>query len=160
MLNASWVYLVLWYEFTLLVVLHHLLEMKIAFLGLYVSPDPLALRLLLLWSHIRFSVSVKITIGLHSRDTFFNSPPRWAPASWATQPVLDTAPRGAGGDKKHSSRNEGCRETPVVVYIMRTVRSWILPGQPSHTVCGLASVLWVTGGFNPQTSQEKVIIPC
>lgn len=52
--NPTWICLVLCYEFILF---YHLFEMKIAYLGLYVF-SLLAVRRLLLWLHIWFSVFV------------------------------------------------------------------------------------------------------
>ena len=50
-------YVVLWYEFLLLILFYHIFQMKIAYFDLYVFPPPqtpMAGRYSLLWLHIWF----------------------------------------------------------------------------------------------------------
>ena len=120
--NPTWIYSVLWYEFIVLPLIWN--ENNI-FEAICLSPFPLAVRYLLLWLHIQFSVIWKSALvsAAESSSSIIPSP-RPSPA---VSHISSYTQRGIRKEKLQSS---------------------------SHTLYALVRCFRSFAGFNPQTTKK------
>ena len=120
--NPTWIYSVLWYEFIVLPLIWN--ENNI-FEAICLSPFPPAVRYLLLWLHIQFSVIWKSALvsAAESSSSIIPSP-RPSPT---VSHISSYTQRGIRKEKLQSS---------------------------SHTLYGLVRCFRSFAGFNPQTTKK------